>query len=173
MELAFQYYVEDYCNALGASSDPPIPGTDLARCIGDLTEGEMDLGVGHLKGWTSEQVWDSLGLQGATQFPFGEPGTRFPPELCQPSKPKAEPRWHQVIGVHAILEGAFTKQLRERSRPTVLCDDVGLGKTLQIIGIFSMLSHLYEQQLLGKERRLPLPPFTIGKSKISDLFWGL
>jgi hypothetical protein len=110
---------------------------------------------------------------GATQFPFGEPGTCFPPELHQPLKPKAEPRWHQVIGVHAILEGAFTTQLRECSRPTVLCDDVGLGKTLQIIGIFSMLSHLYEQQLLGKEWRLPLPPFTIGKLKISDLFWGL
>ncbi|KAB5587967.1 SNF2-related protein [Ceratobasidium theobromae] len=160
MELAFQYYIEDYCNALGINDDLPAPSANFSGYIADLAEGEGDIGVDHLQDWSIEQAWESLGLPGATQFPFAEPGTVFPPELGRPPKPKATPKWHQVIGVHAILERAFTKTRGERACPTMLCDDVGLGKTLQIIGIFSILGHIYEQQVLHQDKRLPPAPFT-------------
>ncbi|KAG9080964.1 hypothetical protein FRC07_014716, partial [Ceratobasidium sp. 392] len=161
MEAAFQYYIEEYCNSLTAREDLPIPAMSQTDCVIDLGEEDVDLGVDHLKDWTIERLWASLGLPGATQFPFAEPGRESLEGSALPSKPKICPRWHQIVGVHAILEGAFTAKTGDRARPTMLCDDVGLGKTLQIIGVVSWLAHSYEQQELPENRRLPPAPFTV------------
>lgn len=44
------------------------------------------------------------------------------------------PRWHQVIGVTKMLDNFFA------NKPTLLMDDVGLGKTLQVTGFFATLA---------------------------------
>ncbi|EUC59169.1 SNF2 family amino-terminal protein, partial [Rhizoctonia solani AG-3 Rhs1AP] len=62
-----------------------------------------------------------------------------------------------VSGVCIMLERFFTRSLGDLPLSTLLCDDVGLGKTGQIIGLISMVIHLYEAQCKGA----PLPPFAI------------
>ncbi|KAG8739125.1 hypothetical protein FRC10_006123 [Ceratobasidium sp. 414] len=160
MAAAFEHYMEDYCKSLYSDPDslvPPAPESDPI----DLTEDDVDIGVDRFKDWPTEKAWANLGLPGATQFPFAEPGTGAPPRPGEAAGAKVVPKWHQIVGVIAILEGAFTKELGDRPRPTLLCDDVGLGKTLQIIGAISMLAHLQEQQRRPLEERLPPPAFTI------------
>jgi hypothetical protein len=164
MAAAFEYYIEQYCGQLTLERDVPLPPSAEATPV-DLTEDSGDIGVDRFRGWSTSQVWASLGLPAATQFPFGEPGTVQEHSLDAAARRKIIPRWHQVTGVHAILDGAFTKQLGEGARPALLCDDVGLGKTLQIIGVVSVLAHMCEQQGLPPLERLAPPPFTIGQSK--------
>ncbi|KDN34638.1 hypothetical protein RSAG8_12263, partial [Rhizoctonia solani AG-8 WAC10335] len=154
MELAFQYYVEEYCNGLCLIDDLPIPARGSFHGVHDLTNGEIDIGVQHLKGWSAPQIWESFGLPGATQFPFAEPGST--------SKPAAFPYWHQVVAPHAIVERAYTRAIGIRASPAMLCDNVGLGKTIQIIGVISIIRHYYEQQSLEKRRRLAPAPFMQG-----------
>ncbi|KAG8734345.1 hypothetical protein FRC11_005332 [Ceratobasidium sp. 423] len=161
MEMAFEYYVQDYCHGIAAIDDLPIPSIQPLVGVCDITDGEIDIGVQHLKDWPTERLWESFGLSGKRQFPFAEPGTKRTDLLKLAEKLPAIPLWHQVVAAHAILEGGFTAEIGQRSRPTLLCDEVGLGKTFEIIGVISMVSHLYEQQMLDESKRLPPPPFTI------------
>ncbi|KAG9102129.1 hypothetical protein FS749_015712 [Ceratobasidium sp. UAMH 11750] len=163
MTAAFQYYMEEYCNSLCSDPDALVPPPLEFNPI-DLTADETDIGVDRFKDWPTEKTWANLGLPGATQFPFAEPGAP-PRKPGEAARAKILPKWHQIVGVNAILEGAFTKDLGDCSRPTLLCDDVGLGKTLQIIGVISMLAHLREQQKRGEAERLPPPAFTIEMEK--------
>jgi hypothetical protein len=164
MAAAFEYYVEHYCRDLTFDLEAPLPPSTEATPL-DLVENGGDIGVDRFRGWSTPQVWASLGLPAATQFPFGEPGMGQEQPLDAAPRRKVVPKWHQVTGVHAMLEGAFTKQVGEHARPALLCDDVGLGKTLQIIGTISVLAHMCQQQSLPPLERLPPPPFTIGQSK--------
>ncbi|KAG9098672.1 hypothetical protein FRC06_006082 [Ceratobasidium sp. 370] len=157
MAAAFEHYMEDYCNSLCSDPSSLVPPTPESGPI-DLTPHESDIGVDRFRDWSTEKAWANLGLPGATQFPFAEPSSQKPGE---PAKAKAVPKWHQIIGVNAILEGAFTKELGDQARPTLLCDDVGLGKTLQIIGAISTIAHLHEQQKRPEQERLPPPAFTM------------
>ncbi|KAG8760733.1 hypothetical protein FRC11_015050 [Ceratobasidium sp. 423] len=172
MQLAFQYYIEEYCNGLGAIDDVYASSTpDFMKDLYQLIDEEADIGVNHLKDWTTPMLWESAGVPGATQFPFAEPGTTGAKGTGHASKEAAIPYWHQQVGSHATIEGAYTANIGDRPRPTLLCDDVGLGKTIQIIGVFSMLRHYYEQQGLDESQRLPPPPFTIANN--TPYFAGL
>jgi hypothetical protein len=44
-------------------------------------------------------------------------------------------RWHQLVGTVKLLERALT------SDPVLLMDDVGLGKTTQVLAMFTMLTY--------------------------------
>jgi hypothetical protein len=44
-------------------------------------------------------------------------------------------RWHQLVGTVKLLERALT------SDPVLLMDDVGLGKTTQVLAMFAMLEY--------------------------------
>ncbi len=61
-----------------------------------------------------------------------------------------------------MLEGFFTEEEGEVPRQTLLCDEVGVGKTFQLIGVISMLAHIIELQRAGKE----LPPLLRGMSAL-------
>jgi hypothetical protein len=45
------------------------------------------------------------------------------------------PRWHQQVGILKIIQQAFNQ------KSTLLMDDVGLGKTMQITGVIAMLAY--------------------------------
>ncbi|KAG8710920.1 hypothetical protein FRC09_020876 [Ceratobasidium sp. 395] len=159
MEAAFEYYVENYCNALGAGAEVPIPTLGEGERYFELISKEEDIGVDETKNWSAEEIWTRLGLHGKTQFPFAEPGRAGDETLGVRARSRAEPQWHQLVGVYTMLKRCWTESKAERPVPTLLCDDVGLGKTFQIIALFSMLEHIYEQQQLPLTERKPLPPF--------------
>ncbi|KAG8734940.1 hypothetical protein FRC10_011203 [Ceratobasidium sp. 414] len=48
-------------------------------------------------------------------------------------------KWHQLVGIATMLKHMFTTNVGDAPCPTLLCDDVGLRKTAQIIGTICML----------------------------------
>ncbi|KDN38064.1 hypothetical protein RSAG8_09749, partial [Rhizoctonia solani AG-8 WAC10335] len=166
IEAAFQYYIEDYCNGIEAIDDLPTPGMRGPAVVQDLIDEETDIGVHDFKDWAVERVWQYLGLAGTRQFPFAEPGTTHAPHLKLPDKPGVFPLFHQVVGACVIILAAFTEELGQRARPSLLCDDVGLGKTIQLIGVISIIKHYFEQQQLEESKRLPQPEFSIAKNTL-------
>ncbi|KAF8748146.1 SNF2 family N-terminal domain [Rhizoctonia solani] len=125
-----------------------------------LVDGCKDIGVLHLKSLSTEALWAQLGLPGVDQFPFAEPGTgESAKDMAPLAKTCAVPFWHQVVGTLRILEGAFTQRVGNCAQPTLLCNNVGLGKTVQIIGVISMIQHYYKQQELPAKERLATPMF--------------
>lgn len=47
------------------------------------------------------------------------------------------PRWHQLIGMYKMLRNIFD------NKPTLLMDEVGLGKTIQVVGVISLLASYF------------------------------
>lgn len=48
------------------------------------------------------------------------------------------PRWHQLVGIVTMLERAFN------NKNVLLMDEVGLGKTMQIVGMIAILTSFRE-----------------------------
>lgn len=46
-----------------------------------------------------------------------------------------EPRWHQLVGILKMLKLAF------EGKPIMLMDEVGVGKTMQVVGLIAMLAY--------------------------------
>ncbi|KAH8986474.1 hypothetical protein EDB92DRAFT_1760488, partial [Lactarius akahatsu] len=78
--------------------------------------------------------------------------------------------WHQLVGVVKMLERGMTSQ------PVLLMDDVGLGKTVQVLAFFVMLAYYWEAyaetgkylgiwgkhwDYMGRQSILPEYPFLI------------
>ncbi|KAG9085559.1 hypothetical protein FRC06_003556, partial [Ceratobasidium sp. 370] len=156
LEIMGELGDEDETMAFGAIQPPNADLTPV-----DLIEGTDDIGVAQYADWVTPKAWAHLGLPNAVRFPFartspidsGADGDQPPHDVT--------PKWHQIIRVIAMLERACTERQGDDPLPTMLCDDVGLGKTLQLIGLISMVAHLYEQQQRQEEegKRLPTPPF--------------
>ncbi|KAF8749854.1 aortic smooth muscle cell differentiation [Rhizoctonia solani] len=141
MQAAYAYYVEEYCYGVGCldESELPIPTVGVSG-LHSLVDGCKDIGVLHLKSLSTEALWAQLGLPGVDQFPFAEPGTG---ESAKDMAPLAK----------------TVRCLGNCAQPTLLCDNVGLGKTVQIIGVISMIQHYYKQQELPAKERLATPMF--------------
>jgi hypothetical protein len=159
--IALQYYEDVYLSAINKSAAADILDTITQRATQehdhriDLASSNNDLGVGRYATMPKAAVWALMGLPGMEQFPFSNPGDNGLPRIV--------PHTHQVAGVCIMLERFFTKFPGDRPTPTLLCDDVGLGKTYQIIGLIGVLIHLYDQYLKGA----PLPPFAIRELSMS------
>ncbi|KAB5587868.1 ATP-dependent helicase [Ceratobasidium theobromae] len=150
-----------YCQNLQDEQNLPVPMGPVGPQFSFL-DGDHDVGMDDFRGMTTENLWVSLGLPGVTQFLFGEPGSV--------GKAATIPKWHQIAGSLTILRGLFMEKLDQHACPTMLCDDVGLGKTLQIIGAIIMISHLHAQQEKHPDKSLVPPPFAIGKSTVHYCF---
>jgi hypothetical protein len=62
--------------------------------------------------------------------------------------------WHQLAGVHSILKNTFTAEAGEKKcTGTLVCDEVGLGKTTLVIATIAFLN-----QCLSPERKGSPPP---------------
>ncbi|KAG9101257.1 hypothetical protein FS749_008706 [Ceratobasidium sp. UAMH 11750] len=133
----------------------------------NLVEGvtDEDLGVAEFAHVPSQEILSLLGLAQGKSLPF--------------ASDKMEMKWHQLVGIAAMIKAMFTPMLAMPPRPTLLCDDVGLGKTVQIIGTISMLVHLIEIEQPSKTQTgsTPWPPliadsgnlFFAGRDKIPRL----
>jgi SNF2 family DNA or RNA helicase len=56
-------------------------------------------------------------------------------------------RWHQLVGLVKMTERALTSQ------PVLLMDDVGLGKTVQVLALFATLA--YYREVYRKSEKYP------------------
>jgi hypothetical protein len=164
MTAAYHHYVElhfregddaaaglldylDGSNAMDETADTGVPHASDTE----------DLGVAKFAQCSVEELVHLLGLS-VPRYPYGEPGSTG--DDGKPKKPMMTPKWHQLVGTAAMIEGMFTNAVGQPPRPTLLCDDVGLGKTAQIIGTISMLVHLIELQTKQK----PMPPLLASES---------
>jgi hypothetical protein len=84
-------------------------------------------------------------------------------------KPYCEPMWHQWASVIEMIDRSFTEDGQE-GRPTLLADEVGMGKTVQVIIYLQLLWHLKTLQdsnpdwpsTEGTDVNMKWPPF-LGK----------
>jgi hypothetical protein len=164
MENAYRNYLElhflnenQLCTSL---VDAFLEGGNTLFSVGADTvniELGQDIGIQHMIAKSSHELLHLLGLNVDNgQYPFGEPGGTK--DGNGEMKEKICPKWHQLVGTAVMLERMFTDRPRICGDPSMLCDDVGLGKTLQIIGTISMLVHIIELQKQGR----PLPPLLKG-----------
>ena len=107
---------------------------------------EWSEGVEHLKEKTPAQLYEWLGLD-THSIPFfkvqasvegGVSGDLGELEMSATTTEGTSLRWHQLVGVVRILERAI------KSEPVLLMDDVGLGKTVEVIALFAMLAYYRE-----------------------------
>ncbi|KAG2108131.1 hypothetical protein BD769DRAFT_1366000 [Suillus cothurnatus] len=112
----------------------------------------------HLMDWQSgveeytecsmDDLWQQLGLQQTKQLPFFQThtdpnGAIFPWSekgqawLDNPlnKAPVLAPHWHQLVGILKMVDRALLGE------PVMLMDGVGLGKTMQAIGVIVCLAH--------------------------------
>ncbi|KAI0037453.1 hypothetical protein FA95DRAFT_1506960 [Auriscalpium vulgare] len=117
--------------------------------MGNLSNAEWTTGVDQYKDYTVEQLWQALGIT-TGQLPFFHPKVDLEGSKT-PSLDRAwfeeegngvplVPHWHQLVGICRMLDCAF------EGKPVLLMDDVGLGKTLQVIGFFAMLAWYREER---------------------------
>jgi SNF2 family DNA or RNA helicase len=89
--------------------------------------------------------------------------------------PVSEPMWHQWASVIEMIDRTFTMD-GEDGRPTLLADEVGMGKTVQVIVYLQVLWHLKTMQdsnanwpsTSGGDAIMRWPPF-LGKCIIHEV----
>jgi hypothetical protein len=139
--------------------------------VHDVEEGEMpfiDLAKGPAIHWkegveeyqkvAEDNLWRRLGLH-KQKLPFfntlqDRDGVRDPWDeknreyFAQPDNCLSlAPLWHQVVGVLGIVERVF------KGNPVLLMDEVGLGKTMQMVGVICVLA--YFREYYEKHGRFP------------------
>ena len=103
-----------------------------------------DIGVAEYANTPLDEMFRLFGLTATRKIPF--------------TSDELKVQWHQMVAIAIQIKAMFTKKLGEHPRPTLLCDEVGLGKTAELIGTLCILVHLIELQ----QRQLPLIPLLTG-----------
>jgi hypothetical protein len=120
-------------------------------------------GVEHLKNKTSKELYNMLGFNDE-KIPFLVSELPVDTDLAalpraddedgdiEPSPPAStsQPfrlKWHQLVGVVKMVECALT------SGPVVLMDDVGIGKTIQVLAFFAVMA--YYRNFHSETKRYP------------------
>ncbi|KDN35623.1 hypothetical protein RSAG8_11418, partial [Rhizoctonia solani AG-8 WAC10335] len=167
--IALHYYEDVYSTAINKLAAGEIldmltqhASQDHDHQI-DLAGSGNDLGVGRYATIGRSLLWAMMGLPGAEQFPFANPGNLGAVPLGEQPASRIVPHTHQVSGVCIMLGRIYTRLLGDLPLSSLLCDDVGLGKTFQITGLISVIVHLYEEQSKGT----PLPPFAIERLQVA------
>ncbi|QRW14226.1 SNF2 family amino-terminal protein [Ceratobasidium sp. AG-Ba] len=142
----------NYLRTIQDEQNCPVPTRTSCADRVELLEGSGDIGMENYDGKSDLEIWANLGLPGATQFPLAHPGDE--------NRKPVQPMRHQLAGTALILSRVFTRP-SESAAPTLLCDDVGLGKTYQILAAMKMIAHWRELQEKSPEKVLPLPPFAV------------
>lgn len=117
---------------------------------------DWDTGVEHFQDKTFAQMWHHLGLD--DHIP-GLNDKQDPNGLLDPWAPNDKewdvllqrnkviplfPFWHQVVGIAQLMDQVI------RGRPTLLMDDVGVGKTLQVVGAIALYAQYFEYFKVNK-----------------------
>ena len=139
----------DIITPVNEEDDEPIA---VPVCEFDLDNWES--GVEQFQDWSPERLWRVLGRDEQTLPYFNryeQPGGQLDPwsnefeEWLQtqrasdsPEWRELNPRWHQLVGILKMLINTF------EGRPVLLMDEVGIGKTMQVLGYIAMHAFLYE-----------------------------
>jgi SNF2 family DNA or RNA helicase len=126
---------------------------------------DWEEGVEHLRSKTEVELYAMLGFNDM-KIPFmntevdddsdicelpyanaqgGNTGEKMAPPPGQ-KKPFAL-KWHQLVGLTKIVQSALTSQ------PVLLMDNVGLGKTVQVIAFFAVMA--YYRKFYTETHRYP------------------
>ncbi|EED80842.1 predicted protein, partial [Postia placenta Mad-698-R] len=102
-------------------------------------------GVEEYANLTLDEVWDRLGLRdkvipgfATLQDPDGtfDAWTKQGQAVLKGSKATLlTPRWHQLVGLLKLLDNLFL------GKPMLLMDEVGIGKTMQAVGLCAMYDY--------------------------------
>lgn len=117
-------------------------------------------GTEELSELSEEELWIRLGFRDTKALPFfqdytdpdgvidpwSEAGERWLASECSPRE-VLKPRWHQLVGIHRMLERVFQNQ------PILLMDGVGIGKTLQAVGLIACMA--FYRHFYDKHKRFP------------------
>ncbi|KAG7439621.1 uncharacterized protein BT62DRAFT_924580 [Guyanagaster necrorhizus] len=79
--------------------------------------------------------------------------------------------WHQIVGITAMVNMLWMTKLDDDGVPGILlADEVGLGKTAQMMGLLAFIMSCYRAQKLGKELPPVLAqlPYFCGRKQIPD-----
>lgn len=112
----------------------------------ELPDDNWTSGVEEFRACTTEQLWGLLGLAKPKLPHFN---TDHDSENIHDRWDKADaawfadkanlvpfqPCWHQLVGILKMLKMAF------EGKPILLMDEVGVGKTLQVVGVVAMLAY--------------------------------
>lgn len=134
--------------------DEPTEMNLEPQALVDWTEG-----IEHLQTKSTDQLYEMLGFKDA-KIPFlveeidVEPDVAAeddaegaaPPQQVVQKQPFAL-RWYQLVGVVKMVECALT------SRPLLIMDDVGLGKTIQVLAFFAVMA--YYRKYHSEVKRYP------------------
>ncbi|KAJ8457265.1 hypothetical protein ONZ45_g18379 [Pleurotus djamor] len=80
------------------------------------------------------------------------------------------PLWHQLVGVCSMMYKLFTKKKKEDMPGTILADDVGVGKTVQVMASIAFTQQVY----LSEQKDTPRPPlihnrpYYLGKGPVNN-----
>lgn len=104
---------------------------------------EWGSGVEEYQSMSTDGLWERLGVPGKT-IPFFNPSidieTNKDPWLAENKQffksSGVQPltmRWHQLVGLLKMVERTF------EGKPVVLMDEVGMGKTMQVVALMCVL----------------------------------
>lgn len=119
----------------------------------DVDEMDWTEGVEELQHVSVDELWARLGFQdhrvpffNQRQDPYGIHDPWAPEDRKwfenTDNTEIFQPRWHQLVGIYRMVQRAFAGE------PILLMDEVGLGKTLQVVGMICVLEWyrvFYEQ----------------------------
>lgn len=101
--------------------DNRIPGFNDLECAEGIHEP-----------WIHEKFFNEAHDQWEDQKTKAKMGIEILPDPLQKWR-LLQPRWHQLVGMFKMLVNIFD------DKPTLLMDEVGLGKTMQVVGVIAIL----------------------------------
>ncbi|KAG2063373.1 hypothetical protein BDR04DRAFT_1038198 [Suillus decipiens] len=112
-------------------------------------------GVEEYAQFSVDDLWQQLGFQQSKQLPFFQTHTDPNGVVCPWSEvgqawlddplndaPVLTPHWHQLVGMLKMVDRALLGE------PVMLMDGVGIGKTMQAVGVIACLAHYHDFYLM-------------------------
>jgi hypothetical protein len=129
-----------------------------------------DMGVDDMKGGTTEELSNLLGFVDARPVNWNNfrskdnlvsgwdtsasADVRQKSEHGGPDMDELRLLWHQLCGIAAIVDRVWTGEETPGVHGVLLADDVGVGKTAQVMGVIAFLQLVFKLE----EQGLPRPP---------------
>jgi len=138
---------------------------DAAGAWDVLVEDLGDMGVDEMKGKTIEELSNLLGFIGARPVNWNSfrdkdnlvsgwdkdasADVRQRLENGGPDTAPLQLLWHQLCGVAAIADRVWTEEKKPDVHGVLLADDVGVGKTAQVMAFIAFLQLVYQSEEEG------------------------
>ncbi|KAG1838889.1 P-loop containing nucleoside triphosphate hydrolase protein [Suillus subluteus] len=129
----------------------PLDGDKVAVDFAeDMDVSDWKSGVEEYDKCSEHDLWEHLGLSekrlpffqtrsdpDAAIDPWSEEGQQWLDDPTSPAQSLA-PRWHQLVGILRLIDRFLD------GKPVMLMDGVGVGKTMQAVGLIACLAHYKE-----------------------------